>query len=196
MDAYAMWPCWKRTYPLLTWYLYEQYGDQRVLEDHYASLRKLIDFLSVNASGYIIPGGLGDHMEPQENGFSHFSPRHTPAALTSTAYYYYDVWIVSQIAEVLGKPEDAKHYLELAQNIKAAFNRNFLDSAANKYATGSQTSNALPLCLGLVPQANVQSVVKNLVDDIVTKHNGHLSTGIIVSNALAEAFGGRWARNL
>ncbi len=187
MDAYAMWPCWKSTYPLLTWYLYQQYGDKRVLEDHYASLRKLIDFLSTNASGYIISGGLGDHMEPQENGFSHFSPRHTPAALTSTAYYYYDVWILSRIAEVLGKSEDAKRYSELAQSINAAFNRNFLDSSTNQYATGSQTSNALPLYLGMVPPASIQAVVKNLIDDIITKHNGHLSTGIIGSNALAQA---------
>jgi alpha-L-rhamnosidase len=187
MDAYEMWPCWKSTYPLLTWYLYQQYGDERVLEDHYASLRKLVDFLSTKASGYIISGGLGDHMEPQENGFSHFSPRRTPAALTSTAYYYYDVWILSRIAEVLGKPEDAKHYLESAQNIKAAFNRRFFDPASNQYATGSQTSNALPLYLGMVPQANVQPVIKNLLDDIITKHNGHLSTGIIGSNALAQA---------
>src|ERR1019366_9392911 len=145
------------------------------------SLRKLVDFLSTKASGYIISGGLGDHMEPQENGFSHFSPRRTPAALTSTAYYYYDVWILSRIAEVLGKSEDAKHYSELAQSINAAFNRSFLDSGTNQYATGSQTSNALPLYLGMVPRANIQAVVKNLVDDIITKHNGHLSTGIIGS---------------
>ena len=33
-------------------------------------------------------------MEPQENGFSHFSPRRTPAGVTSTAYYYYDVLLL------------------------------------------------------------------------------------------------------
>ena len=187
MSAYEMWPCWKSTYPLFAWYLYQYYGDKRVLEDHYASLKKLVDLLSANASGYIISVGLGDHMEPQENGFSHFSPRHTPAGLTSTAYYYYDAWILSRIAEVLGKSEDAKRYSVLALNIKEAFNRRFFDFGSNQYAAGSQTSNALPLYLDMVPQERVPAVVKNLVDDIVTKHNGHLSTGIIGSNALAQA---------
>lgn len=187
MGVYAMWPCWKSTYPLFLWYLYQYYGDKRVLEDHYASLKKLVDFLSANASGRIISVGLGDHMEPQENGFSHFSARHTPAGLTSTAYYYYHVWILSQIAEVLGKSEDAQRYSALAQDIKEAFNRRFFDSGSNQYATGSQTSNALALYLDMVPQEKVPAVVKNLVDDIVTKHDGHLSTGIIGSNALTQA---------
>ena len=137
--------------------------------------------------GHIISVGLGDHMEPQENGFSQFAPRRTPSALTSTAYYYYDAWIVSRIAEVLGKSEDAKRYSELAQSIKDAFNRQFFDPASNQYATGSQTSNALPLYLDMVPQDRIQAVLKNVVDDIVTKHDGHLWTGIIGTNALAHA---------
>ena len=187
INAYQMWPCWKSTYPLLVWYLYQYYGDKRVLEEHYASLAKLVDFMSANATGHIISVGLGDHMEPQENGFSQFAPRRTPSALTSTAYYYYDTWIVSRIAEVVGKSEDARRYSELAQSIKDAFNRQFFDPASNQYATGSQTSNALPLSLDMVPQDRIQAVLKNVVDDIATKRNGHLWTGIIGTNALAHA---------
>jgi len=187
VDPYQMWPCWQSTYPLIIWDLYQYYGDKRVLEDHYASLRKLVGFLSTNASGYMISRGLGDHMEPQEDGYTHFSPRHTPAALTSTAYYYYDVWILSQIAEVLEKSEDAKRYSALALNIKEAFNRKFLDPSSSQYATGSQTSNALPLYLNMVPQDHIQAVAKNLVDDVIKNHDGHLSTGIIGSNAIVHA---------
>ncbi|MBI4165416.1 MAG: family 78 glycoside hydrolase catalytic domain, partial [Acidobacteria bacterium] len=184
--GYGLMPCWQSTYPLFVWYLYQYYGDKRVLEDHYAGLKKLVDFHSAAASGHIISVGLGDHMEPQENGFSHFSARHTPAGLTSTAYYYCEVWILSQIAEVLGNSEDAQRYSALAQEIKEAFNRRFFDSASNQYATGSQTSNALALYLGMVPQEKVPAVVKNLVDDIINKHNYHVSTGIIGSNAVVQ----------
>ena len=186
MNTYLMWPCWKSTYPLLTWYLYQYYGDKRVLEAHYPSLKKLIDSLSASSKDYIISEGLGDHMEPQSNGYTHFSPLHTPAAVTSTAYYYYETWIVAQMAEILGQTEDAKKYSALAESIKEAFNRIFFDSATGEYSTGSQTSNALPLYLDMVPEKNVQEVVKHLVDDIVEKHSGHLSTGIIGSNALAQ----------
>lgn len=186
MNTYLMWPCWKSTYPLLTWYLYQYYGDKRVLEAQYPSLKKLIDSLGASANSYVISEGLGDHMEPQSAGYSHFSPLHTPSALTSTAYYYYETWIVAQIADVLGHTEDGRKYSALAENIKEAFNHAFFNPETGEYATGSQTSNALPLYLNLVPEKNVPEVLGHLVKDIVMKHDGHLSTGIIGSNALAQ----------
>jgi alpha-L-rhamnosidase len=185
-SLYLMWPPFVSTYAQQVWYLYQYYADTRVVQDHYDGLTKLVEFLGKNSTNYIISSGLGDHMEPQDNGYSRALPIHTPAALTSTAYYYYDSWILSQLAAVLGKADDAKRYSVLAQNIKEAFNREFFDKVSNQYATGSQTSNALPLYLRMVPEENVKAVMKNLIDDIVSKHQGHLSTGIIGSNALAQ----------
>jgi alpha-L-rhamnosidase len=186
-DTYAKWPVFQSTYPLLIWYLYQYYGDNRVLEEHYASLKKLIDFQGTTANHYTISFGLGDHMEPQDNGRHHFSPLHTPASLTSTAFYYYGAWILSRVAELLGKDDDARRYSAVSQNIKDAFNQKFLNKASNQYATGSQTSNALPLYFEMVPDERIPAVMKNLVDDIVVKHNGHQSTGIVGTNALAQA---------
>jgi len=90
-------------------------------------------------------------------------------------------------SEILDKTDDAKHYSHLAKKIKDAFNREFLDEDTNQYATGSQTSNALPLYLGMVPEGREKAVAKNLVDDIRITHNGHLSTGITGTNALEQA---------
>ncbi len=178
-DVYTLWPCWQSTYPLMTWYLYEYYGDKQVLEDQYAGIKKLIDFLTANAVDNMIMVGLGDHMEPQDDGFSHFSPRRTPSGLTSTAYYYENTLALSRMASVLGLSGDAKKYATLAQNIKDAFNKRYFDPSTNQYATGSQTSNALPVYLDMAPPEKVPAIVKNLVDDIVTKHDTHVSTGII-----------------
>lgn len=185
-DGYAMWPCWKSTYPLLVWHLYQYYGDRQVLESHFDGLKRLVDFMSTAAHDHVISVGLGDHMEPQETGFSNFFPRHTPPALTSTAYYYDAVVIVSRIADVLGRTSDAKTYGKLAASIKDAFNRHFFNADTNQYATGSQTSNALALHLDMVPAQKVSAVMQNLVDDIVNKHDTHVSTGIIGSNAVVQ----------
>ena len=180
-----VWPTWQSTYPLLIWYLYQYYGDTRVLETHYDSLKKLIDFLGVSAKSHIISTGLGDHMEPQENGFSSFMAVHTPAALTATAYYYYEVVLLERMAEVLGRSSDAKRYRRSAQDIKQAFNRRFFDAGTSQYATGSQTSNALAVYLDLVPPEKIPAVMKNLLDDI-KDHDYHVSTGIIGSNAVVQ----------
>ncbi len=186
-NPYGWMPVWHSTYPLIAWYVYQYYGDERILADHYEGLCKLVDYFSARAENHLLRDGLGDHMEPQPDGTSSFRPLHTPATLTSTAYYYYDTWILAQAAKVLGKEDDAQRYSELAEKIKAAFNREFLDRGANQYGTGSQTANALALYLGLSPERRAEAIAKNLVSDIVKRHRGHLSTGIIGTNALEQA---------
>jgi len=150
---YRMDPCWKSTYPLFAWHLYQYYGDERVLAEHYDGIAKLVKFLGTKADNYIISKGLGDHMEPDRAaGQSYSRPKRTPAAITSTGYYYYDTWILAQAANILGKNDDYEHYSTLAGKIKKAFNEKFLNKQTNQYATGSQTSNAMALHLGLVPE--------------------------------------------
>ena len=184
--AYAFMPAWKSSYPLFVWFVYQYHGDRRVLEEHYEGLKKLVEFLRVKAVDNVISEGLGDHMEPQPEGRCNFSPRHTPAALTSTGYYYRDVQILARAAELLGKTDDARQYSRLADDIRAAYQRKFFNPQTNQYATGSQTSNALSLHLGLVPEDRRAAVARNVADDVLLKHEGHLSTGIIGTNALQQ----------
>jgi alpha-L-rhamnosidase len=180
-------PDWKSSYLVLAWTVYQYYGDEQILEQHYESLKKTVDFLSTSARDNIISGGIGDQMEPQDDGFSVFTALHTPIPLTSTAIYYWQVSIISQMADILGKAEDARRWSLLAGQIKSAFNLKFLNQTTNQYGSGSQTSNALPLYLRMVPEANVQGVLANLIHDIVQTHQGHLSTGVIGTNALQQA---------
>ena len=58
------------TYPVLAWYLYQCYGDRRILDEHYAGMKKSVDRLTSLASNHILTrfehGGIGDHMLPGE----------------------------------------------------------------------------------------------------------------------------------
>jgi len=180
-------PDWKSSYLILAWQMYQYYGDKRILEQHYERLNKFVEFLAASAHDFIVQEGIGDQMEPQDDGTSVFTARHTPIPLTSTAVYYWQVTIISQIAETLGKGEDARRWAALATQIKDAFNRKFLNPEANQYGSGSQTSNALPLSLGMVPETSVQGVLENLIHDIVQTHQGHHSTGVMGAYALEHA---------
>jgi len=186
---YGVYVAWDSAYPLIVWYVYQYYDDQRVLQEHYDGLKRLVGFIGANAKNHIVSRCFGDHMEPQPDGTSSESPIHTSKALTSTAYYYFDAWIIAQAAKVLGKTEDAKRYTNLAETIKAAFNRKFFNQKTNQYSTASQTSNAMPLYFRMVPEGRENAVLKNLTDDILINHKGHLSTGIIGTNALAQVLG-------
>ena len=183
-SSWQPWPAWMSTYPLFVWAIHQYYDDRRVLERHYDAMRRLVDYLGTMAQEHVIEEGLGDHMEPQADGVSSWRPLHTPVALTSTAYYFRDAQIVADSAAELGNDADAARYRALADAIRDAFNRRFLDPATGRYAGGSQTAQALALSLGLVPAAHEAAAVASLVDDIVNRHDGHLSTGIIGAGAL------------
>jgi len=163
-------PAWGTAYPLICWYMYEQYGDRRILEEDYEGLKKYVEFLRSRAPDNVLRYSYyGDWVAIEK----------TPGALVSDAYYYWDVQILAKTAELLGKSADAQAYAQLAEQIKEAFNREFFDPKTGNYANGTQTANTLPLFLDLVPKESRGAVAGHLGDDIVYTHNTHVTTGFI-----------------
>ena len=104
-------PVWMGVYPVACWYTYLRYDNERVMIEHYESMKKLVDYFSDLArEDHILTMGLGDHMEPAEDGTTNAAPQHTPASLTSTAWYYFNTWIVAQAAKIAGKDDEYRHY--------------------------------------------------------------------------------------
>ena len=66
------------------------------------------------------------------------------------------------------------------------FNAKYFDTATKVYATGSQTSYAIPLYFGLAPDEYRKQVLDNLVDSI-TVHNYALTAGDIGFRYLVQA---------
>ncbi len=150
--------------------MYEQYGDRRILEEHYEGLKKYVEFLRTKAPDNVLRYSYyGDWVAIEP----------TPGALVSDAYYYYDVQLLAKMAGILGKSADAQTYAQLAAQIKDAFNREFYDAKRGVYATGTQTANTLPLFLGLAPPEAKEAVGGKLFNDIVYQHDSHVTTGFI-----------------
>ncbi len=76
-------------------------------------------------------------------------------------------------------------YDKLAADIRAAFNREFYNPKTGDYADGTQTANTLPLFLGLATEKE-GGAWGRLFDDIVYKHDSHLTTGIIGTKYIME----------
>jgi alpha-L-rhamnosidase len=94
-------------------------------------------------------------------------------------WYCYDVEVFARIERILGKSEDAATYDRLAQGIRDAFNRTFLDPKTGEYANGTQAANAMALFLNLVPDESRHKVVGNLTNDVLYYHDTHVTTGFI-----------------
>ncbi len=174
-------PDWSSGYLLIVWYYYLQYGDRQILEEHFEAMEHYVKYLGTTADGYILPKSrYGDWLSVAEDW-----ERGDPAS-TNTAYYYYDTMILSKAAKVLGRESTSKKYAELAGRIKEAYNQRFFDPETKQYENGSQFSNTFPLFLSIVPETYREAVLKNLIDDIVDKHNGHLATGILGTKYMIE----------
>ena len=170
-------PAWGTAYPLLCWYIYRHYGDKRVLEQQYDGLKKYLDFLQSEAKNNILEHShYGDWVAVED----------TPGSLVSSFFYYYDILLLQNIADVLGKQRDAQSYQALAKKIKKAFHDKFYDPETRGYGSGSQTSNVLPLFLNMVPEENRGGVLHNLRKSIIYKNNTHLTTGIMGTKYLME----------
>lgn len=178
---------WGSAYILIPWWMYEYYGDKRMLEDYYSSMEKYVDYLhylarhdSVPEEKYIINKfgsywySLGEWCAPGEND----GPNHP---VVSTAYWYNDVVKMADMAQILGKKEDEAHFRSLADTIRQAFNKKFLDPKTNLYGTKTpyQTYQVLALAFGLAPHSHQSGILHALIDDIVKNHQNHLNTGIL-----------------
>jgi alpha-L-rhamnosidase len=166
-------PWWGGMIVYLPWKLWQYFGDRQILEVSYEAMKSYTGYLqSIDSSG-IVSWGLGDWLEPGS-----VRPVMTPVPLTSTVGYYNTALITSKTAALLGHPEDAKRYAELAETIKSAFNRHFLNTATGVYAKGSQTSQIMPLVFNMVPEENRQLVIEKLVEKIAHDDN-HVGTGFV-----------------
>ena len=81
--------------------MYQQYGDVRILEQHYASMVAYMDYLERRRTLVYSPfGGFGDWLAIEP----------TNSMLTNTAYSAYDALIMEQVAKRLGKDADSKAF--------------------------------------------------------------------------------------
>lgn len=162
-------PEWGSSSILVPWYMYQWYGDQKILNESYGMMKKYIHYLQTKAKGNILFQGLGDWYDlgPKPPGVSQL----TPMGVTATAIYYYDLTILKNIAVLLNKNQDASEYKQLSVKVRKAFNDTFFHKGTKQYATGSQTANAMAVYVGLVEPQYKDAVVENIVKDIRSRNN-------------------------
>lgn len=157
-------PEWGSSSIMLPWYLYKWYGDTKAMERAYPMMKKYVAYLGSKADNHILDHGLGDWYDlgPKNPGPAQL----TPKSLTATAIYYRDLKLLSEMAQILDHEKDTKHFGELAELVREAFNNEFFNIEKMNYSTGSQTSYAMPLYFGMVDRKYQQEVTKNLGEEL------------------------------
>jgi alpha-L-rhamnosidase len=162
------------------WY-YNFYGDPKIFSDNFDCMKRWVLF---HQKAYQKPDYTIDYCNYGDwvDGSwikDYFDKRTTSRPLISTAYYYNNCRIVARAARVLGKSEDARKFEELASKVKTGFLARFFDPNTNTYESKTQASYVFPLAFGLIPEDRKEAIVANLVDEIINKHHGHTSVGLV-----------------
>jgi len=160
---------------IVPWTLWKVYGDTRVLERHYESMRRYVEYVRGQSPGLIGPNrGYGDWL-----AIGGVTEKH----LISTAYLAYDAKLMAEIAAALGKSEDATAYRTLFDEVRAAFQKKFINADGSIGEHRSQTAHLLALRFDLLTleqrAAAIPHLVKNLED-----RNWRLGVGFLGVNLL------------
>jgi alpha-L-rhamnosidase len=169
-------PEWGSASVIIPWQMYKWYGNKEVLQKAYPMMKRYMAYLQTKAGNNILSHGLGDWYDlgPKHPGEAQL----TPKAVTATSIWYYDLQIIAKVAEMLGHNEDSRQFENLSAQVKEAFLKSFYNEQTGVCATGSQTSYAMSLYTGLIPESDKEKVLTNLIDSIA-KNDFALTSGDI-----------------
>lgn len=166
---------------VVPWEAYWQYGDLALLEEHYPAMSAYMSHMkrSIRPETKL----LGDVRLGDWLGFQN---RTLGAEFLGEAYYVWCLEIMARVAELLGKPGDAKQYWQDYEERKSFFNATFV--SADKRTIGiparglgagggaqgrpefrladTQSSYAVGLALNVFSEDNVPHMAKRLAETV------------------------------
>lgn len=168
---------WADASTIIPWTMYLVYGDRKILEQQYESMKSWIRFMEEHSEDYLWFYGvqLGDWVSLDAEEGSYFGA--TPEVLVCAAYYALSTQIVAKTSKILGMNEEAVYYEELYHKIVDKFQCTFWDENGNMTAK-TQTAHILALHFDLVPEKYREKTVQGLLE-LIKQREGHLATGFV-----------------
>ena len=176
---------WADAAIIVPWTMYLTYGDKRILEEQYASMKNWVEYMKNRAGEDLLwtnDGHYGDWLAFASTSSS-YTGATTEKDLIATAYFKYSSGLLAEIAKIIGKIDDAKKYSELSEKIKKAFLDEFV-APSGRLISHTQTAYSLALAFDLLPENLIPNAAKYLADDV--KKMGHLTTGFVGTPLLCK----------
>ena len=105
--------------------------------------------------------------------------RRSDKADVATAYFAHSARLMSRIAEVIGRDDDAIRYGELADRVRAAWQAEFIDSDGRLHPD-TQANHVRALAFDLVPPELRPDAAARLVE-LIRAADTHLATGFLAT---------------
>ncbi len=181
-------PAWADAGLIVPWRVYQNYADTRMLAEHYASAKRWVDYVHSKNPNLVWDKSRGDSFNDWLNGDTLEKvgwPKtggRVPPQVLATAFFAHSTEILSKMAAVLGRTDDATRYGRMARGIKAAFNKRFVRPDGT-IEGNTQAGYALALRFNMLPDAMRSKAAAHMVREF-KRYAGHMSTGIQTSHRL------------
>ena len=174
---------WGDAATMIPWTMYEFYGDREMLARQYENMKLWTNWIRSQDEencggrrlwmcGFHFADWLALDNPVQGSSFGGTDPYYV-----ASAYYYFSANATAKAAKVLGLEDDYAEYSKLAEEIKAAFRKEFF-TETGRVAEPTQTAMVLALSLDLVPEEYRARICADLRQKIA-KRNDHLDTGFV-----------------
>lgn len=183
---------WADAATIIPWQQWVVYGDMRTLAEQYASMQAWVKFMSSKSNKNLWNTGFhfGDWLFYRPDDDTDGRAAITDKYLIAQCFYAYSTQLTMQAAEVLGKKEDAATYRSLVNEIKKAFQQEYL-TPNGRLVSSSQTAYVLALQFDMLPESMRQQAADRLAEN-VKSYGTHLTTGFLGAPYLCKvlsAFG-------
>jgi alpha-L-rhamnosidase len=169
---------WADAAVIVPWTIYLSYGDRRILERQYASMKGWVDYMAGRAGDSFLWNNdftFGDWLAFASTS-SDYPGATTDKDLIMQAYFARSTDLLQKTAAILGKKEDAEKYAALLVRIKQAFNAEFVTSMG-RLASNTQTAYSLALAFDLLPENLRAQAAGRLAADV--RKFKHITTGFL-----------------
>lgn len=178
---------WGDAATVVPWVLHERFADTATLERQYPSMKAWTDVLIDIAGDRRLWEGrfqFGDWLDPD-------APPHLPANaktdadIVATAYLFRSADAVARAAELLGRADEAAEYSRIADEVRAAFNAEYV-TPAGRMMSDAQTAYALAIVFDIAPAEQHAALGDRLA--ALTRQSGyHIGTGFVGTPIIQDA---------
>lgn len=181
---------WGDAATIVPWTLYQVYGDRRVINEQYESMKTWVEFVRRQCGdnglwqqGFQYGDWLG--LDSESNGLGDERKGATDDYFVANACYLWSLQIIAESAALLGYGEDEALYRHLRQQVLEAFRAEYVTSTG-RLVSETQTAMVLALHLGLVEKNHLPGIAQRLARNI-QDHRTHLTTGFVGTPYLCPA---------
>jgi alpha-L-rhamnosidase len=170
---------WSDVTTIVPWNMYLAYGDKRLLEEQYASMKAWVKYMTDSSTNNLWNRGThyGDWLSYMLDNDLYGRSAITEKYLITQCFYAHSTQLLIKAANVLGKADDITKYTDLLGHIKEAFVKEYM-TGNGRLASNTQTAYVLALNFDMLPEHLRGQAVDRLVENI-RSYDNHITTGFL-----------------